>query len=121
MKEEASKIKAMPTGRAYECSLICNEAGNGFRALSLIFKHDDSFYEYINAESPKKAQKKPTGPGKAKAAASFKNLQNEAKKYFIWSDLVAAKIESRKHGIFVMVSYEKCPTDVIEYLISERN
>lgn len=117
-------IKLMPEENGLDCCFVCSgAAGTGFIVLSLIFQKGDDFYQFINqiADVSKKVNKKPTKPGKRKAAECFKKLQKEAKDYFLDSNLVAAKIESRKHGVFVMVSYEKCPVDIIEYLISERN
>lgn len=119
-------IKEMPYEKTYECRCICHDANNGFSVISLVFntmQNDDNFYQFIHqdADVSKKVNKKPTKPGKEKAAECFKKLKETSKIYFPWNDLVAAKIESKKHGVFVMVSYEKCPVDVIEYLISERN
>ena len=119
-------IKKMPNEKNYECKSIGSAANNGFSVISLVFntmQNDDNFYQYVdpNSDVCKKVNKKPTKPGKEKAAECFAKLRKTAKIYFPWNDLVAAKIESKKHGVFVMVSYEKCPLDVIEYLISERN
>ena len=117
-------IKEMPEADELDCCFISSAtAGTGFTVVSLIFQKGNKFYQFMNkiADTGKKVNKKPTKPGKEKAAQAFKKLLDEAKNYIVWSDLVAAKIESKKHGVFVMVSYEKCPVDVIEYLISERN
>lgn len=124
--KEINKIKNMTAEKFDECRCICNSANNGFSVISLVFntmQNDDNFYQFINQDSDvgKKINKKPTKPGKEKAAECFKKLMETTKDFFHLNDLVAAKIESKKHGVFVMVSYEKCPVDVIEYLISERN
>ena len=119
-----SIIKKMPEEDELECCFISSDlAGTGFTVLSMIFQLGDVFYEFNNSliKDKKKPQKKPTKPGKEKAAKAFEKLKNSTKEYFGLYKLVAAKIESKKHGVFVMVSYEHCPTDVIEYLISERN
>ena len=118
------EIIKMPKSDELDCCFISGAtAGTGFTAISLIFQKGEDFYEFNNilVEASKPVNKKPTGPGKEKAALAFKKLQEETKNYLVFSDLVAAKIESKKHGVFVMVSYEKCPVDVIEYLIRERN
>lgn len=124
--KEINKIKKITDEKFDECRCICNSANNGFSVISLVFntmQNDDNFYQFINqdADVGKKVNKKPTKPGKEKAAECFKKLMETTKDFLHFSDLIAAKIESKKHGVFVMVSYEKCPVDVIEYLISERN
>lgn len=119
-------IKEMPVEKFDECRSVCSYATNGFEVLSLVITlplKKDEFRKYISPkfDKKKKQQKKPTKPGKEKAAECFKKLREKTKDFFPWSELVAARIESKKHGMFVMVSYQDCPVDVIEYLISERN
>lgn len=121
------KIIKMPVEKFDECRRICSYSKNGFEVLSLVssvpFRRDE-FCEYISPkfDKKKKTQKKPTKPGEEKAAECFNSLKEATKALSGgFSHLVAARIESKKHGVFVMVSYEKCPVDVIEYLISERN
>lgn len=124
MDKKESIIKKMPKEDELECCFIGSETlGTGYTVLSMIFQKDKVFYEFNNilVEGSKNKQKKPTKPGKEKAAKAFDNLRKATKEYLELYSLVAAKIESQKHGVFVMVSYEHCPVDVIEYLIKERN
>ena len=96
---------------------------NNFVLVRLVIqdKTTGKFYEYIATKDDKPASKKPSNPGKEKAHACFLRIVECAKKVIPGYTVIATKIYSKRHGVFVNVSYEKCPVDVIEYLISERN
>ena len=107
------------------CNTLAGVANlkNNFVLVRLIIqdKITGKFYEYLATKDDKPASKKPSNPGKEKAHACFLRIVECAKKIIPGYTVVATKIYSKRHGVFVNVSYEKCPIDVIEYLISERN
>lgn len=104
---------------------ICEAANqkNNFVLVRIIIQNKitGKFYEYIATKDDRPASKKPSNPGKEKAHACFLRIVECAKKILPGYTVIATKIYSKRHGVFVNVSYEKCPIDVIEYLISERN
>ena len=109
---------------AYCNTLACAaNAKNNFVLVRLIIqdKKTGKFIEYMASKDDKPANKKPSNPGKEKAHACFLRIVECAKKILPGYTVIATKIYSKRHGVFVNVSYEKCPVDVIEYLISERN
>lgn len=120
-------LRKMPDEYGDKCNLVCAEAEkkNLFSVLRLVIQKDGTtdFYEWLNSEKDvnKKSKKKPTDPGKEKAAACCKRIEDKTNELFPGYFFVCAKIESKKHGVFVISSYKRCPIDIIEYLISERN
>lgn len=107
------------------CNTLAGVANlkNNFVLVRIIIQNKitGKFYEYIATKDDKPASKKPSNPGKEKAHACFLRIVECAKKILPGYTVIATKIYSKRHGVFVNVSYEKCPIDVIEYLISERN
>lgn len=107
------------------CNTLAGVANlkNNFILIRLIIqdKKTGEFFEYMANMDDKKSDKKPTNPGKEKANACFVRIVDCAKKILPGYNIIAIKVYSKRHGVFVNVSYEKCPVDVIEYLIRERN
>lgn len=95
---------------------------NNFNLKTAILFKNGKFYQYF-AEYDKKIkcpQKKPTKPGKQKAAKCFNNVRSFCLEITGY-EIVAMNIFNKQQGEFVNFSYEHCPVDVVEYLISKRS
>lgn len=123
MKNETTEIKKM-TPEQNEHFLFLDQFVKmcNFNLKTAILKKGNDFYQYF-ANYDKKIkcpQKKPTKPGKIKAARCFHETVTACINATGFQ-IVAMKMFNRQQGEFVNFSYEHCPVDVIEYLISERN
>lgn len=95
---------------------------DNFNLKTAILLKNGKFYQYFaNYDKTIKCpQKKPTKPGKAKAAKCFHETRKACME-FSGYEIVAMKMFNKQQGEFVNFSYEHCPVDVVEYLISKRS
>ena len=123
MTKETTEIKELPKKDALMLSFLDKIVeSHNFNLKTAILKKYGIFYQYFaNYDKTIKCpQKKPTKPGKKKAAFCFHETRGfclELSGY----EIVAMKMFNKQQGEFVNFSYEHCPVDVVEYLISKRS
>lgn len=123
MNNDTTEIRALPDDLKESMALMDAFVNrHNFNLKTAIMKRQGIFYQYFaNYDKTIKCpQKKPTKPGKEKAAKCF----HESRAFCLQltgMEIVAMKMFNKKHGEFVNFSYESCPIDVVEYLIKERN
>lgn len=95
---------------------------NNFNLKTAILLKNGKFYQYFAKydKTIKCPQKKPTKPGKEKAAKCFFNARSLCMEITGY-EVVAMNMFNKQQGEFVNFSYEHCPVDVVEYLIKKRS
>lgn len=120
---EQTVILALPESKAETISALDGIVKtNNFNLKTAILLKNGKFYQYFaNYDKTIKCpQKRPTKPGKEKAARCFHETRTACMELTGY-EIVAMKMFNKQQGEFVNFSYEHCPIDVVEYLISKRS
>lgn len=123
MSEDETLIMALPEKKAENMAMLDRVVkANNFNLKTAILLKNGKFYQYVANydKSIKCPQKKPTKPGKQKAAKCFDRARSFCLEITGY-EIVAMNMFNKQQGEFVNFSYEHCPVDVVEYLIKERN